>query len=432
MIDKLMDKPWFLRVTALALAIILFFSVQVEDSKTDRNTVGDTWDVIRDVPVEVYYDNENLVVTGVPEKIDVTIDGPVNIVQTTKVMRDFILKVDLRSLNNGKHTVRIDTENLSEKLNVRLDPATVDVVIEEKISKTFKVDPELNERLLAENYNLVKMEVEPSEIQVTGAKSVVDAVEFVKVSATGDKGINKSFEQRAKVRVLDRELNKLNVTIEPAEVNVKVDIEENNKEVPIVLRKRGVPGDNVTIDSLTTELKTVKLYGSKKTLDLIKDLKVDVDISKVKESGTIELTLPKPKGVTKLSDDKITVNVAVTIQSEEDPPPDISMDPGIEETTEEAEADVTKQFKDVPVAVNGLDEKYTSSFLKPMQGVVDVTVTAKKDLINSLEKSDFTITIDASETDAEGEHSYPLSVNAPNGVAWKLSTDEVTLEVKLA
>ena len=35
----------------------------------EGKTVGDTMDVIRDVPVEVYYDNENLVVTGVPETV---------------------------------------------------------------------------------------------------------------------------------------------------------------------------------------------------------------------------------------------------------------------------------------------------------------------------------------------------------------------------
>ena len=364
-----------------------------------------------------------------PETVDVTIEGPANIVQSTKLMKDFILKVDLRSLPNGKHTVRIQTENLSEKLNVKLEPATVDVVVEEKISKTFKVDPELNERLLAESFNVVKLEVDPSEIEVTGAKSVIEAIEFVKVSATGDKGINKSFEQRAKVRVLDRELNKLNVTIEPAEVNVKVEIEENSKEVPIILRKRGMPADNITIDSLTTELKTVKLYGAKKTLDMIENLNVDVDISKIVETGKFELTIPKPKGVSKISEDKVTVNAAVTVQTGEDPPPDISMNPT---TEDDHDVDVTKEFKDVPVAVKGLDEKYISSFLEPATGVVDVTVTAKQDLINSLENSDLTVTLDASGTDSEGEHSYPLSVNAPTGVAWKLSTVEVTLEVKLA
>ena len=198
-------------------------------------------DVIRDVPVEVYYDNENLVVTGVPETVDITIEGPTNFVQTTKLLKDFNLSVDLTNLPMGEHTVRIQPENISEKLQVRIDPATIDVVIEEKITQTFRVDPEINERLLAEDFNVVSMGVLPTTIEVTGAKSVIESISFVKATATGEQGINESFEQQARVRVLDRDLNKLNVTIDPEQVTVKVDVAEYNKEVPIVLKSRGTP-----------------------------------------------------------------------------------------------------------------------------------------------------------------------------------------------
>ena len=39
--DKLMDSPWFLRFTALFLAIILFFSVKAEEEKSAGKTAGD-------------------------------------------------------------------------------------------------------------------------------------------------------------------------------------------------------------------------------------------------------------------------------------------------------------------------------------------------------------------------------------------------------
>ena len=107
--DKLMDSPWFLRFTALFLAIILFFSVKVEEEKSAGKTAGESMDVIRDVPVEIYYDNENLVVTGVPETVDMTIEGPKNFVQTTKLLKDFNLSVDLTNLTMGEHTVRDST-----------------------------------------------------------------------------------------------------------------------------------------------------------------------------------------------------------------------------------------------------------------------------------------------------------------------------------
>ncbi|MDN4606476.1 CdaR family protein [Sporosarcina highlanderae] len=422
--DKFMDRPWFLRFTALALAIILFFSVKAEDEKTNRSGIGDAVDIIKDVPLEVYYDKDNYVVTGAPETVDVTIQGPSSLVQSAKLLKDFTLKVDLREETLGRHTLKIQTENLSDKLDVKLEPATVDVLYEEKITQTFRVDPELNERLLAEDFNVVKMEVEPAKIEVTGAKSVIEAISFVKVSVTGDKGINKSFNQKARVRVLDRDLNKLNVKIVPEEVTVKVEVEEYNTEVPIVLRQRGVASENVTIDSIYTDTKTIRLHGPKKVLDSIREIVVDVDISNVKESGSVELNIQKPKGVSQISLDKIKVSVSATVKSLEDPP-EVSMDPADVEN-------VTKEFKGIPVDVTGLDNQFKSFFRKPENGKVNLTVTAKPEVINTLSNSDFKISVDASKTDSEGEYIYPLVVEAPDNIAWKLSEDEVTMEVKLA
>ena len=159
--DRIMENPWFLRFTALFLAVILFYSVQAEEGDSN-NKVGDHLDIINDVPVEVYYDNENLVVTGVPETVNITIEGPINLVKTTKLLKDFSLIVDLRTLTMGKHSVSIQPENISEKLQVRIEPAMVDVFIEEKITETFKVEPEFNKRLLAEDFHVANIAVEPS------------------------------------------------------------------------------------------------------------------------------------------------------------------------------------------------------------------------------------------------------------------------------
>jgi len=431
--DNLFDRPWFLRFTALVLAIFFFITVQAEDDNTSRNTIGDTVDMIRDIPVEVYYDNENLVVTGVPEAVNMTIDGPANLVQSAKLMKDFSLKVDLRSLPIGQHTVEIQTENLSDKLKVKLEPATVEVNIEEKITKSFPVDPEMNERLLAEDYNLVKMEVEPSSVEVTGAKSVIESISFVKVSATKETGIDKSFEQKARVRVLDRELNKLNVTIEPEEVAVKVHVEKNKKEVPIVVKQKGSPPDGVTIHSLTSATKAVTLFGPRAVLDPIKEIEVNVDVSQLQESGSFDVSLPKLKGVKDVSTEKIKVSVNMTKEQEDsnETPPEVSVQPEPEtETT--AKIEVTKKFLNVPIEVKGLQQQYKSAFKAPESGQIDVTITADQDVVNSLKVTDFHVYIDASKTNAEGEQTYPLIVEMPDSIKYKLSDEEVVLEILLA
>ncbi|WP_203247915.1 CdaR family protein [Sporosarcina beigongshangi] len=420
--DKLMDTPWFLRLTALFLAIVMFYSVRAAE---EDKTVGEEQDVIRDVAVDVYYDNENSVVTGVPEKVDITIDGPANFVRTTKLLKDFTLKVDLRNLPMGRHTVEIKAENISDKLRVRIDPATIDVVIEEKITETFRVDPEINERLLADDFNVTRMEVVPRTIEVTGAKSVIESISFVKASVTGEKGMNKSFEQQARVRVLDKDLTKLNVTIVPEQVTVKVEIEEYNKEVPIVLKARGVPNAGVTVTSLTSEEKTVRLFGSRKVVEKMTEFTVDVDVSQVSGQGSLDVELKKPKGVSQLSLDKIKVNIDASTEDldEETTAPDLPIDD---------EQIATKEFSNVPISVKGLDEKFKGSFVKPTDGLVVLTVTAEKNVIDTLVQSDFNVYIDASETIDEGEKVLLVSVEGPSDVKWKLSNDEVTMHIELA
>lgn len=430
--DKLMDSPWFLRSTALFLAIIFFFSVKSAEENAASKAGGESMDVIHDVAVDVFYDNENLVVTGVPETVDVTINGPANLVMSAKLLKDFTLRVDLSDLPMGRHTVPIKPENISEKLRVRIDPASVEVVIEEKITETFNVDAELNERLLAEDF-YAKMDVIPKTIEVTGAKSVIESISFVKASVAGDKGINKSFEQQARVRVLDKDLTKLNVTIVPEQVTVKVEVAEYNKEVPIVLKKQGVPNAGVTIDTMTAEEKTIHVSGPRKVLDQISEFTVNIDVSEVKGQETIDVELKKPKGVSQLSLDKIKVKIEATAS---DLDVDVDEDAEAEAVNPEVPADTeqvaTKEFSNVPISVKGLDVKFKSSFVKPTDGLVVLTITAEQNVIDALEQSDFNVYIDASETIDEGEQTLVVSVEGPSDVKWKLSNEEVTMHIELA
>lgn len=306
-----MDSPWFLRLTALFLAIMLFLSVKAED-QSSRNTIGDVFDLMQDVPVEVYYDTENLVVTGVPDMVNMTIEGPAQIVQTTKLLKDFTLKLDLQNLTLGEHSVRIQAENLSDKLDVRLDPSTVNINIEEKVTQSFRVDPEMNTRLLAEGYEVKSMGVQPSSINVTGAKSVVDAISFVKVSITNDGSLNKSFEQKSRVRVLDRDLNKLSVELDPEEVTVKVDIQEYSREIPLKLQQKGQSPDGITIESAVPDVQSIRIYGPKSIVDAIKEIPVELDIDKIDKSGKVEVDVKNPEGITKVTPAKLKIQVKVS------------------------------------------------------------------------------------------------------------------------
>ena len=314
--DKMMDSPWVLRLTSLALAILLFFSVRSEINSNERLTVNMQEDVIRDVPVEVYYDTDNLIVTGIPAVVDVRIKGPAQDVLKVKASRDFKVFMDLNRLLIGEHKVKLKYENISRKLDVELDPDTVDIVIEERVTKEFKVEAEMNRQTIAEGFVLKGLAVTPPNVFITGAKSVIDNISYVKATVAGDNS-KENFMQNADVRVLDKELNKLDVEVNPKTVKVDIEIGEYSRDIPIALVQIGKVKAGIQIDDMKAEQRFITVYGTKSIVDAITTIEVPVDISKFTESKTYSVPAVKPEGVSKLGTDAIKVKVQISKTTEE-------------------------------------------------------------------------------------------------------------------
>ncbi|MER1998707.1 MAG: CdaR family protein [Lysinibacillus sp.] len=298
--DKLYENTWVLRIFALILALALFFYVGYEErlSKESEATAKDSVEVIENVPLEAYYDSENLIVTGLPETVNITISGPAHIALTTKLNKNFKVFVDLDDLMIGEHQVTIQHENISEKLDVSIKPASVNITIEERVTQQYKVEPEMNTTLIEEGYLLDSLKVTPEVVSITGAKSVIDSISFVKASVNGEKGIKESFEQEAPVRVLNGDLNGLDVTIEPESVSVEVVIKAYSKVIPIQLEEIGSLPEGVTLQSLKSNLQEITVYGKKAIIDELTDLVVEFDVAQLTDSGTYEVKLVLPEGVT--------------------------------------------------------------------------------------------------------------------------------------
>lgn len=308
--DKIFDSNWALRITALILAIALFFYVQSLTNNNNETNTSIQSDIIENVPLEVYYDETNLIVTGLPETVDVKIEGSMQLVMQTKLLKDYKVFVDLNSLLIGEHSVPIQTENFSEKLKVTVDPSTVNIKIEERVTQEFRVEPEINNRQIAEGFVLASMEANPQRILISGAKSVIESISYVKASVKLEEQVSESFKQTASVIVLNRDLNKLDVLIEPQSVEVAVNIVPYTREIPIVLEEVGET-DNVVIENVTLVNDTIELTGSKVLLDALREISAQLDLSQVNGAGQYEVSLTLPEGVKPITEDPILANVEV-------------------------------------------------------------------------------------------------------------------------
>lgn len=311
--DKLFDSNWALRITALIIALALFFYVKSEIDTRDTSS-SDEVAVLTNIPLEVYYDDENLIVTGLPETVNMTVSGPDKIVMKTELAQDFSVFVELEDLMIGEHRIEVQHENISEKLEVQLDPQWIDIKIEERVTQEFKVDPEMNSRLLAEGYEVVSKLAAPNTVLVTGAESVINSISYVKATVTGESGIKESFEQEANVKVLNADLNRLDVIVEPEVVKVNVDVREYSKELPIRFVQKGIAVEGVEIIDLRPLEATVKVFGKKSAVDELSEIVLEFDVAQINDSGEFEGNLIVPDG---LRTEPKTVKVKAEVQKEE-------------------------------------------------------------------------------------------------------------------
>ena len=136
-LDQLTDNKTFMKLVALVMAFLLFGSIYDENMGTnDVNVPGDAdVAIIAGIPVKSYYDTENLVVTGVPETVEVTLEGPTPNVQATKTQKDFEVFVDLTKAKVGKQRATLQVRDLSNGLTASINPSFIEVNVQEKVTK---------------------------------------------------------------------------------------------------------------------------------------------------------------------------------------------------------------------------------------------------------------------------------------------------------
>lgn len=425
--DKMMDNPWFLRIIALLLAFLMFFTVKNTEEAAGLN--ARETEVLTDVPIEVYYDNESAVVTGVPPVADIQITGPVSLVQTIGRIRDFTLFVDLRELSYGEHQVMIQTENLPEELQVRVDPVVLDVVIEERVTRDFPIDPEINEQILADGYYIESVTAEPDTVLVTGAESAVESIDVVKaILSTETEDIDESFTAEAQVRVLDAALKQPAVSIEPETIEVRVNVAEYSREVPVAIHESGEVPDGITVQGLLPSQETVRIFGPRNTVDAIQEYIVNVNTGVLTASDrTIEIALSPPKGTRSIEPAELTVSADITAEVDRAA---VAGNSGLEaaEVMMTDTRESRRIFANVPVEVKGPGEGYTISFPEVENGHLSLAIMGEPAALAALTVADFSIYVEAEER--SGRQRLAVKFKGPATVtAWLVAPGHVTVEI---
>src|SRR5699024_10681527 len=164
--DNWFNNKWFVRGISLALAILLYVFVSYEmtttqsESRIPGGPDTDKVQTLNDVPVSIRIDSDKYVVSGVPEFVTVSLEGPNSILTPTVMQSNYEVYVDLADLDEGTHTVDINYTKISDELSVYIEPKTIDVTIEERATEEFAVNVDfINMDQLPEGYELGEPEV---------------------------------------------------------------------------------------------------------------------------------------------------------------------------------------------------------------------------------------------------------------------------------
>lgn len=404
--DKLMDNPWFIKILALVLAVLLYSSVPHTGKKiTDINVPGEqSTETMTNIPVNVYYDTENLVVSGIPGTVEITLKGPLTHIQTAKALKNFEVYVDLTKSKVGKQRVKLKVRNLSDKLEATIKPSSVQVSVQEKISKEFNVEAEFNTDQIEEGYSAGEPIVQPNEVKITGAKSLIDRITYVKAVVEEKDKLKETITREADIQVLDKDLNKLNVVVEPETVEVTIPIRSNTKTVPIKIVRNGTAPDGVTIESIEIDEKEATITANESVLKNTSSVRVEVDLSKITDNTTLTLPVIISNGITKVTPQLVKATVEVSKQEE-------------------------KTVSDIPLKVQGLSEEYSATINDPENQVIDISVNGLDSEVKGISRGDFSVYIDLSSL-KEGDHEVDIQIEGPPDVEWKpnKSSAKITIE----
>ncbi|RFU69973.1 YbbR-like domain-containing protein [Peribacillus saganii] len=433
--DRLMNSSWFIKVVSLVLAILLAVSVSFQEAGLSESPLfspraKNGTEKIQSVPVEVWYDRENLVVSGEPKTVDVTLEGPKVLLLSAKNQRDFKVYIDLTDpeISMGDKRVPIKIKDINEKIKVSINPVYAQVSVQEKITKEFKVEAEYDRTLLEDGYTSDKPDISPERVSITGAKDIIDRISYVKATIELSRGVNGTVHREARVRALDREFNKLNVIIDPETVNASLTIRIPSKTVPIKPVQSGSPKNGVKISAIQAEPKEITLFGEESVLSNIGALTLPIDVSKINNSTTFNMDVNLPEGVQRASRKEVTVTVKAEPENQETADPvDEKEDIPAEEGTR-PQADKTRTISKVNVQPAGLPEDYQLEFVTPAQGQTDVTLKGSEEELKKINDSDILLSIDVSNLE-EGEHTVDIKVKAPAAAKWELASSQATVKI---
>lgn len=318
--NKILNSKWFYALISLVLAVGLFLFVNTTQSgsnggntegnpkvtslsATERKTVA--------VQLRLNVDSDKYFVTGYPANVKVNLSGPAALVTATANTQNFRVFADLTSLKAGQHIVKLQQDGLNKALKYSIAPESISVNIQPRQTVSFPVELKFDPSRIAANYQAGKGTTTVTSVKATGAKSEIDKIDRVVAQINLGQNTKATVNTQAVIEALDKNGRTVNVILTPSTTQASLPITAKGRSKRVSLAFKATGGSKDREYKLSSQTKTVRIFGTESQLAKIKRIVATVDVSDVKNKLKKTISLdPRSHRVKGIDPERIQVQIS--------------------------------------------------------------------------------------------------------------------------
>ncbi len=403
--ERIFANKQALIVISLILAFLVFWIVD----NNSNALVDSSAEILYSQPLNAIYNEEAYVIEGLPETVDVILIGRRSDIYLAKQLSGSDeISVDLRELSVGTHRVNLKYRQGVSSVEYKLDPSTVTVIVYDKVSATREVTAEvLHRNNLDSKLDISNIKLSKTEVTIKGSAKKLEEVAYVKALIDIDNLVDPTVGETTitgnKLLAYNNNGEIVDVEILPETVDATLTLTSTSKVVPIRVVPVGDIALGYAIESTTTSISNITIYGDEDSLRNIEYVPVKIDISNLSAYKEFNVNLEKPSGVRDMSEKTVTVKVNIGA---------------------EAQKEVTGVHIQTINLANGLKASAGSA----ADSEITVLVKGSKKLLDDLDTTKITATVDLSEYTTPGEYEVEVKVS---GEDLRLSYASKTKKIKI-
>ena len=384
-LEKALSKKSSMIILSLVLAVIVFVIIDRQNTTLlEKNA-----EVLYDIPLSATYNDEEYVVEGLPETVDITLIGTKANLYLAKQLPTQDVNVDLSDLKPGVHKVSLKYKQSITSVEYKLDPSEVTVVVSSKKSETRSVESDIvNLNKLDSKLAINNTKLDTDEVIIKGTEDSLAKVSTIKalinVSNMVDPKAGTNTLKDIPLIAYDENGAKVDVEMVPSKVTATVEIESPSKTVPLEIEPTGNVIFGKAIKNITSSVQKVTIYGNSKVLDNTNSIKVKIDVNNLKSNKDYTVTIKKPAGIREISEKVVTAKV-------------------------ELDDEVTTELSGVKLGVVNLGSNYTAQATSENATEVPVILKGVESIIKNITPSDVEAYVDLEGLGA-GDHEVEIKV----------------------